>query len=165
MERCTRYNIMRQSLSVTCAGRWYFPGIPVSSTNKTDHHDLKEILLKVALDTITSTLSHSTDSRDNATRGSLLWAVFQYNVITCKVSVLVGFVLLKKLGFSAQYSVDHCLSFCSFPFVNCIVFPSSNYGFWLYYSCGIFRLFFFTIILLPLMAFRLEMSIQILVLF
>jgi hypothetical protein len=28
------------------------PGIPVSSTEKTDHHDITEILLKVALSTI-----------------------------------------------------------------------------------------------------------------
>ena len=27
------------------------PGTPVSSTNKTDHHDIAEILLKVALNT------------------------------------------------------------------------------------------------------------------
>ena len=27
------------------------PGTPVSSTNKTDHHDITEILLKVALNT------------------------------------------------------------------------------------------------------------------
>ena len=26
----------------------FFPGHPVSSTNKTDHHDIAEILLKVA---------------------------------------------------------------------------------------------------------------------
>jgi len=32
------------------------PGIPVSSSNKTDHHDITEILLKVALNTITITL-------------------------------------------------------------------------------------------------------------
>jgi hypothetical protein len=30
-------------------GRWSSPGISVSSTNKTDHHDITEILLKVAL--------------------------------------------------------------------------------------------------------------------
>jgi hypothetical protein len=29
---------------------------PVFSTNKTDHHDISEILLKVALNTITLTL-------------------------------------------------------------------------------------------------------------
>jgi hypothetical protein len=32
-------------------------GIPVSSTNKTDHHDIAEILLKVALNTINITLT------------------------------------------------------------------------------------------------------------
>jgi hypothetical protein len=31
----------------------FFPGPPVSSTNKTDRHDITEILLKVALNTIT----------------------------------------------------------------------------------------------------------------
>ena len=33
------------------AGRWFSPGPPVSSTNKTDCHDIAEILLKVALNT------------------------------------------------------------------------------------------------------------------
>jgi hypothetical protein len=31
--------------------RWYSLGTPVSSTNKTDRHDITEILLKVALNT------------------------------------------------------------------------------------------------------------------
>ena len=31
----------------------FFPGTPVSSTNKTDHHDITEIVLKVALNTTT----------------------------------------------------------------------------------------------------------------
>jgi hypothetical protein len=35
-------------------GRWFSPGPPVSS-NKTDRHDLTEILLKVALNTIKQT--------------------------------------------------------------------------------------------------------------
>ena len=34
------------------AGRWFSPGTLVSSTNKTDCHDITEILLKVALNTI-----------------------------------------------------------------------------------------------------------------
>jgi len=38
-------------LNVT-AGQWFSPGPPVSSTNKTDRHDITEILLKVALNTI-----------------------------------------------------------------------------------------------------------------
>jgi len=39
--------------SVTVAGQWFSMGTPVSSTNKTNHHDITEILLKVALNTIT----------------------------------------------------------------------------------------------------------------
>ena len=38
------------------AGRWFSPRTPVSFTNKTDHHDITELLLKVALNTTTLTL-------------------------------------------------------------------------------------------------------------
>jgi hypothetical protein len=38
-------------------GQWFSLGTPVSSTNKTDRHDIPEIFLKVALNTITLTLS------------------------------------------------------------------------------------------------------------
>jgi hypothetical protein len=37
------------------AGQWFSPGTLVSSTNKTDRHDIVEILLKVALNTINQT--------------------------------------------------------------------------------------------------------------
>ena len=37
-------------------GQWFSPGPPVSSTNKTDRHDITEILLKVAFNIITLTL-------------------------------------------------------------------------------------------------------------
>ena len=40
-------------------GRWFSSGTPVSSTNKTNHHDITKILLKVALNTITITIWHS----------------------------------------------------------------------------------------------------------
>ena len=36
-------------------GRWFSPDPLVSSTNKTDGHDIAEILLKVALNTIEQT--------------------------------------------------------------------------------------------------------------
>jgi hypothetical protein len=41
-------------LSINNTGRWISPGTPVSSTNKTDSHDITEILLKVVLNTINS---------------------------------------------------------------------------------------------------------------
>jgi hypothetical protein len=34
-------------------GQWFSPATPVSSTNKTDRHDIAEVLLKVVLNTIT----------------------------------------------------------------------------------------------------------------
>jgi hypothetical protein len=39
------------------AGRWFFPDTAVSSINKFDCHDIAEILLKVALNTITPILT------------------------------------------------------------------------------------------------------------
>ena len=53
--------LMRDALDTTlcdqvcqllATGRWFSPGTPVSPTNKTDRHDITEILLKVALSTI-----------------------------------------------------------------------------------------------------------------
>ena len=38
--------------------RWFSPGPSVSSTNKTDHHDISEILLRVALNTIKQANKH-----------------------------------------------------------------------------------------------------------
>ena len=37
-------------------GRWFSPGTPISSTNKTDLHDITEMLLKVTLNTIALTI-------------------------------------------------------------------------------------------------------------
>jgi hypothetical protein len=41
--------------SVLLTGQCFSPGTPVSSTNKTDCHDITDILLKVALNTINQT--------------------------------------------------------------------------------------------------------------
>jgi hypothetical protein len=41
-------------------GRWFPLGTPVSSNNKTDRHDITEILLKVALNTINQTINLKT---------------------------------------------------------------------------------------------------------
>jgi hypothetical protein len=52
MARCTRYNFMWLSLSLTCDMSVVFPGTLVSSPTKTDRHGVTEILLKVALNII-----------------------------------------------------------------------------------------------------------------
>ena len=48
--RCTRYSIT--FFQWLAKGRKFSSGTPSSSTNKTDRHDIVEILLKVALNTI-----------------------------------------------------------------------------------------------------------------
>ena len=51
-----RYNSMWYKVCQWLArGRWFSPDTSVSSTNKTDHHDILEILLKVVVNTITLT--------------------------------------------------------------------------------------------------------------
>ena len=52
MARCT--TLCDEVFQWLAAGEWFSPGTLVSSTNKTDHHDITEILLKVALNTIKS---------------------------------------------------------------------------------------------------------------
>ena len=54
--RCTVLNttLCDQVCQWLATGQWFFsPGIPVSSTNKTDPYDITKILLKVALYTLT----------------------------------------------------------------------------------------------------------------
>jgi hypothetical protein len=50
-------------------GGWFSLGAPVSSTNKTHHHDITEILMKVALNTMT--LPQVTDYLNHI----MLWVV------------------------------------------------------------------------------------------
>jgi hypothetical protein len=41
-------------------GRWFSPDTPVSPTNKTDRHDITEILLNVSLNIINQTMANTT---------------------------------------------------------------------------------------------------------
>jgi hypothetical protein len=41
--------ICDKEFQLTATGRWFCPGTQVSSTSKTDRHNITEILLKVAL--------------------------------------------------------------------------------------------------------------------
>jgi hypothetical protein len=52
-KRCTRLAAASDKVYQLLAhGRWFSPGSPASSTTKTGRHDIAEILLKVALNTI-----------------------------------------------------------------------------------------------------------------
>ena len=53
MAGCTRYNFVIKFAT----GLWFSLGTLISSINKTDRHNIAEILLKVALNTISLTLT------------------------------------------------------------------------------------------------------------
>ena len=44
-------------------GRWFSPGTPVSSANKTDRHDMTQILLQVELNTINQPIKSKVANR------------------------------------------------------------------------------------------------------
>jgi hypothetical protein len=49
-KECTRLAAASdKAYQLLAHGRWFSPGTPASSTIKTGHHDIAEILLKVAL--------------------------------------------------------------------------------------------------------------------
>ena len=56
MAKCTRYTLCDKVCQGLVTGGWFSPGTPVSSTNKTDRHDITEIVLKMALSTIYHTI-------------------------------------------------------------------------------------------------------------
>ena len=51
--RSWRYTLCDKAYQSLAAGRWFSPGTPVSSANKTDRHNITEILVSMALNTIT----------------------------------------------------------------------------------------------------------------
>jgi len=55
--RCT--TVCNKVCQWLATGRWFSPDPPVSSTNKTDRHDIAEILLKVVLNTIKQANKHT----------------------------------------------------------------------------------------------------------
>ena len=55
---CEVYSIqlnVKKNADMLAAGRWFSPDTLASYTDKTDHDDIAEILLKVALKTINTT--------------------------------------------------------------------------------------------------------------
>jgi hypothetical protein len=54
------------------ADLWFSAGTPVSFTNKTDSHNIAEILLKVALNTMTLTLKHHSTNEGFLLTGTML---------------------------------------------------------------------------------------------
>ena len=91
------------NLSVTCdRGRWFSPGPPVSSTNKTDRHDLTEILLKVVLSTMKP--NHSLRYKH------VLWQDKPPNITHVHIAFCDKFIIVSTIF------LLNCNIFCRFMF-------------------------------------------------
>jgi hypothetical protein len=54
INKTNNYSLCNKVCQVTCAGQWLTLATLVSFTNKTDPHDITEILLKVTFNTVKS---------------------------------------------------------------------------------------------------------------
>jgi len=88
--------------------RWFSPDNPVSSTNKTDRHDITEILLKVALNTI-----NRLDYMRNESCLTMLTTVF---VLFCFFLLVFVFCFFSFCGVRFLC----CVFFVFFVFVLCL---------------------------------------------
>ena len=52
------------------------------------------------------------------------------SIFSCLCGVFSGVSVTRSLVLCVCF-IDHCLSFCPFSFVHCVVCSSSKYGFWL----------------------------------
>ena len=66
-----QHSLCDEVYQLLATGRWFSPGIPVSSTNKTDRHDIAKILLKVELNTINQTKLDIIQNKTHDTVGSV----------------------------------------------------------------------------------------------
>jgi len=73
------------------AGRWFSPGTPISTTNKTHRHDIAEILLKVELNTINQTYTRwrQLNHKDPLFRRSIEAFVCDW---ICQIGIIAGCV-------------------------------------------------------------------------
>jgi hypothetical protein len=71
-------------------GQWFSLGTPVSSTNKTDCHDIAEILLKVALNTITVTITPFHNNNYAPTRLHIFTMVLPWEEFELTTLVVIG---------------------------------------------------------------------------
>ena len=100
-------------------GPWFSPGTPVSSTNITDRYDIAEILLKVALNTITKSkpmtivvsISSSTTCRQFSCRSFVVDLIIarSYNVFPLTPYYVCVFCIV--VCAYAKFRLNKCFSY------------------------------------------------------
>ena len=103
---CTRLTAASDKMYQLLAnGRWFSPGTPASSTTKTGRHDIAEILLKVALDTINQIKS-------NQMSPTVLFIVLYYECVCIGSNLNLGLFNNEHSFQSFEFERDHCSLFC-----------------------------------------------------
>ena len=80
------------------AGLWFSPGTLVSFTNKTDSHAIAEILLKVALNTMTLTLKHHSTNVGFLITGTMLMEILREREIIIQKKIKVQILIRKVIN-------------------------------------------------------------------
>jgi hypothetical protein len=108
MVRCTQYNIM-----------WFSLGTAISSTNKTDRHDIAEILLKVPLKNINQLHQNKHDSINLSWPLLLIWNL----VYTCPVEYFQRYSTRSFVGI--YFYLNDMLNYNMY--IICIFFKEWSY--------------------------------------
>jgi hypothetical protein len=77
-------------------GRWFSPGPSVSYTNKTDRHDITEILLKVALNTIKQTNINDSDWNNCVLPVLCEFGCAIFNIKLLKLLIFFHFIFIEN---------------------------------------------------------------------
>ena len=104
-------------------GRWFSPGTLLSSTNKTDRHDINEILLKVALNTRNQTIKLLPKNKCIFYKAAAYW----WSTVSCCFILFCQFCLMMGSMFLINrywVSVPHCFIFREHWLFNYQVFKS-----------------------------------------
>ena len=120
----------------TIMGRWFSLGPPVSSTNKTERHDITEILLKVALNNIKPSNQPNLQSLDFLT---MLKHIFRMIIQFCKLLPVQIFTCMQSLGIS--FCEQQCIIILGSLSLFCIIYFSASVKKYYYvFSTALFKL-------------------------
>jgi hypothetical protein len=97
------------------AGRWFSPGASVSSTNKTDRHDITEILLKVALNIINQPNQPSLKCKN------YLIEEEKYNSLSSRLKIN-QFIPDKAFLFNFENIYNPLITMCEYPSSKSIIY-------------------------------------------
>ena len=105
-------NLWYSKLHLFCqwlaAGLWFSPGTLVSSTNKTDWHDIAEILLKVALNNIRNLFEYILEFLKLFKRKYFFYRLNVYflEISYCILGIIMVVIVYMVVGFTTTCAIS-----------------------------------------------------------